>query len=108
MSSSVSAAALQRCRRPAFYDVKGKTQSAEIRSIDYVVMGHQTAGGKQNIFIGDGDPSGATSRQAHIDRAQAESTPLRDSLQKMDTTPFAQTPGQHMPAPGQEPVAARR
>ncbi len=79
-----------------------------IRNIDYVVMGHQTAGGKQNIFIGDGDPSGATSRQAHIDRAQAESTPLRDSLQKMDTTPFAQTPGQHMPAPGQEPVAARR
>jgi hypothetical protein len=79
-----------------------------IRNIDYVVMGHQTAGGKQNIFIGDGDPTGATSKQAHIDRAQAENTPLRDSLQKMDRTPFAQAPGQQMPAPGQEPVAAAR
>ena len=79
-----------------------------LRNIDYVAMGNPTAGGKQNLFIGDGDPTGATSKQAHIDRAQAEGTPLRDSLQKMDRSPTAQTSGQQMPAPGQEPVAAAR
>lgn len=53
-----------------------------MQSIQYVALGNPTSGGQQNLFIGDGDPSNPAAKKAFIDRAQAATTPMQESLQR--------------------------
>ena len=58
-----------------------------MQSIQYVALGNPTPEGRQNLFIGDGDPSSLTARKAFIDKNEAAAAPLQDSLRKMAETP---------------------
>ena len=55
-----------------------------LQEIGYVALGKPTPDGRQNLFIGDGDPSNPAAKQAFVDKAQAAGTPLQDSLRRMD------------------------
>ncbi|MBX3710707.1 MAG: hypothetical protein KF800_01905 [Lysobacter sp.] len=54
-----------------------------LRGIGYVELGSPTANGRQNLFIGEGDPGDPAGRRAFIDRAQASGTPVQDSLSRL-------------------------
>ena len=54
-----------------------------LRGIGYVELGSPTADGRQNLFIGEGDPGDPAGRRAFIDRAQASGTPVQDSLSRL-------------------------
>ncbi|MFZ2755165.1 MAG: XVIPCD domain-containing protein, partial [Lysobacteraceae bacterium] len=58
-----------------------------MQNIQYVALGNPTSGGQQNLFIGDGDPGNPAAKKAFIDRAQAATTPMQDSLQKIGSAP---------------------
>jgi hypothetical protein len=54
-----------------------------LQDIQYVALGNQTSTGRQNLFIGDGDPSNPATKQTFMDKTQAVSTPMHDSIQRM-------------------------
>jgi hypothetical protein len=85
--------------------VLAKTHDIDIK---YVALGKPTADGRQNLFIGDGDPSQPGARQAFIDKTQAATTTLDDSLRRLSGAP-AQKPGAESPVQDAiAPTAARR
>ncbi len=57
-----------------------------MQSIQYVALGNPTSGGQQNLFIGDGDPENPAAKKAFMDKAQATSAPMQDSVQKMNAS----------------------
>ena len=54
-----------------------------MQNIQYVALGNTTSNGQQNLFIGDGDPSSLSGKKAFIDKNEAASAPMQDSLRKM-------------------------
>ena len=58
-----------------------------MQNIQYVALGNPTSGGQQNLFIGDGDPGNPAAKKAFIERTQAATTPMQDSLQKIGAAP---------------------
>jgi hypothetical protein len=54
-----------------------------LRGIGYVELGSPTPNGRQNLFIGEGDPGDPAGRRAFMDRAQAAGTPVQDSLSRL-------------------------
>jgi hypothetical protein len=62
-----------------------------LRGIGYVELGSPTPNGRQNLFIGEGDPGDPAGRRAFIDRAQAAGTPVQDSLSRLAVHDGAQT-----------------
>ena len=78
-----------------------------MQKIEYVAMGNPTAGGQQNLFIGDGDPSSLSARKAFIDRNEAAGAPLQDSLRKMAENP-AQPENPQSSVDPQTATAAKR
>jgi len=58
-----------------------------LRGIGYVELGAPMPGGRQNLFIGEGDPGDPAGRRAFMDRAQAAGTPVQDSLSKLSASP---------------------
>ena len=58
-----------------------------MQNIQYVALGNPTSGGQQNLFIGDGDPGNPAAKKAFIDKAQAATTSMQDSLQKIGSAP---------------------
>jgi hypothetical protein len=54
-----------------------------LRGIGYVELGSPTPNGRQNLFIGEGDPGDPAGRRAFIDRAQAAGTPMQESLSRL-------------------------
>jgi hypothetical protein len=81
-----------------------KAQGIDIK---YVALGKPTADGRQNLFIGDGDPSQPGTRQAFVDKTQAATTPMDDSLRRLSGEP-AQKTGAEPPAQDAIVPAARR
>ena len=57
-----------------------------MQSIQYVALGNPTSGGQQNLFIGDGDPENPAAKKAFMDKVQATSAPMQDSVQKMNAS----------------------
>jgi hypothetical protein len=55
----------------------------DIQNIQYVALGNTTSSGQQNLFIGDGDPSSLSGKKAFIDRNEAATAPMQESLRKM-------------------------
>ncbi|MFZ5635697.1 MAG: XVIPCD domain-containing protein, partial [Pseudomonadota bacterium] len=80
-----------------------------MREIGYVALGKPTPDGRQNLFIGDGDPSNPATKQAFVDKSQASATPMQDSLRRMANDPV-QTSPQQAPTQGtqtqEQPVLA--
>ena len=58
-----------------------------MQKIEYVALGNPTAGGQQNLFIGDGDLSSPSARMAFIDKNEAAGAPMQDNLRKMAESP---------------------
>lgn len=58
-----------------------------MQNIQYVALGNTTSSGQQNLFIGDGDPSSLSGKKAFIDKNEAASAPMQDSLRKMADGP---------------------
>ncbi len=58
-----------------------------IQNIQYVALGNPTSSGQQNIFIGDGDPSNPGAKKTFMDKTQAATTSMHDSLQKLGAAP---------------------
>lgn len=58
-----------------------------MQNIQYVALGNTTPNGRQNLFIGDGDPSSLSGKKAFIDKNEATSAPMQDSLRKMADSP---------------------
>ena len=58
-----------------------------MQNIQYVALGNTTPSGEQNLFIGDGDPSSLSGKKAFIDKNEAASAPMHDSLRKMADGP---------------------
>ncbi len=81
-----------------------------MREIGYVAMGNPTPDGRQNLFIGDGEPSSPATKQAFFDKAQASGTPMQDSLRRMANEPVQgnshDAPGQSLPTQEQPVLAA--
>ena len=75
-----------------------------MQNIQYVALGSPTSGGQQNLFIGDGDPGNPVAKKAFMDKSQASTTSLQDSIQRMDAPPSQAT----APALEQGPVAAQK
>ena len=75
-----------------------------MQNIQYVALGNPTSGGQQNLFIGDGDPGNPAAKKAFIDKTQAATTPMQDSLQKIATTPQQSD----SPSPDQPELSAQR
>ena len=62
-----------------------------MQNIQYVALGNPTSGGQQNLFIGDGDPGNPAAKKAFMDKSQASTTSLQDSIQRMDAPPSQST-----------------
>ncbi|MEQ1514805.1 MAG: XVIPCD domain-containing protein, partial [Lysobacteraceae bacterium] len=62
-----------------------------MQNIQYVALGNPTSGGQQNLFIGDGDPGNPAAKKAFMDKSQASTTSLQDSIQRMDAPPSQTT-----------------
>ncbi len=58
-----------------------------MQNIQYVALGNTTPSGEQNLFIGDGDPSSLSGKKAFIDKNEAASAPMHDTLRKMADGP---------------------
>jgi hypothetical protein len=82
-----------------------KAEGIEIR---YVALGKPTADGRQNLFIGDGDPSQPGTRQAFVDKTQAATTPMDDSLRRLAGEPPQKTGAEPPAQDAIAPTAARR
>jgi hypothetical protein len=67
-------------------------------------LGNPTSGGQQNLFIGDGDPGNHAAKKAFMDKSQASTTSLQDSIQRMDAPPSQAT----APTLEQVPMAAQK
>lgn len=78
-----------------------------IQNIQYLALGNPTSDGRQNLFIGDGDPSSPTARKAFIDKSEAGAVSMQDSLRKMAETP-SQPGNSHSPMKPQASTVARR
>ena len=62
-----------------------------LRGIGYVELGAPMTGGRQNVFIGEGDPGDPAARRAFMDRGLAAATPVQESLSKLSASPAAET-----------------
>jgi len=78
-----------------------------MQNIEYVALGNTTSSGQQNLFIGDGDPSSPTGKKAFIDKNEAASAPVQDSLRKIADGPSPQQDSQSSIDP-QTTTAAKR
>ena len=54
-----------------------------LRGIGYVELGASMADGRQNLFIGEGEPGDPAGRRAFMARDVAAATPAQDSLSKL-------------------------
>jgi hypothetical protein len=54
-----------------------------LRGIGYVQLGAAMADGRQNVFIGEGDPGDPAGRRAFMPRDVAAAAPVQDSLSKL-------------------------
>ena len=54
-----------------------------LRGIGYVELGAPMPSGRQNVFIGEGDPGDPAGRRAFMAREQAVATPVQESLSKL-------------------------
>ena len=76
--------------------------------IGYVALGNPTSGGRQNLFIGDGEPADPSGKKAFVDRAQAATTPMDDNLRKLAGDTVQPNPANPATTDPQALSAARR